>query len=60
MLEQIFEPIARPERARTRERGGAGLGSVIVRTCTESLNGTIRGWNRPDGGFGVELFFPNS
>lgn len=59
-LEKIFEPFARPERARTREGGGAGLGLAIARTCTESLNGTIRGWNRPEGGFAVELFFPNS
>ena len=58
-LEKIFEPFARPERARTREGGGAGLGLAIARTCTESLNGTIRGWNRPEGGFAVELYFPN-
>jgi two-component system sensor histidine kinase CpxA len=59
-LEKIFEPFARPERARTREGGGAGLGLAIARTCTESLNGTIRGWNRADGGFAVELHFQES
>ena len=57
--EKIFEPFARPERARTRERGGAGLGLAIARTCVEGLGGSIRGWNREGGGFAVELRFPN-
>lgn len=57
-LTRIFEPFSRPERARTREGGGAGLGLAIARTCTEALHGTIRGRNRRGGGFAVEFRFP--
>ena len=58
-LTRIFEPFSRPEKARTREGGGAGLGLAIAKTCTEALGGTIRGRNREGGGFGVEFRFPS-
>ena len=54
-LERIFEPFSRPERARTREGGGAGLGLAIARTCVEGLGGRISARNRIEGGLTVEL-----
>lgn len=54
-IERVFEPFSRPERARTREGGGAGLGLAIAKTCVEGLGGKIRAWNREGGGLVVEL-----
>ncbi len=56
-IEKVFEPFSRPERARTREGGGAGLGLAIARTCVEGLGGRIRAHNREEGGLVVELEF---
>ncbi|MDA0767611.1 MAG: ATP-binding protein [Verrucomicrobia bacterium] len=57
-LSRVFEPFSRPEKARTRESGGAGLGLAISKTCTEALGGSVRGRNRSGGGFAVEFRFP--
>jgi two-component system sensor histidine kinase CpxA len=57
-LEKIFEPFSRPERARTREGGGAGLGLAIAKTCVGSLGGTISARNRSAGGLAVEIRIP--
>lgn len=56
-LEKVFEPFSRPERARTREGGGAGLGLAIAKTCVEGLGGEINARNRRSGGLIVELLF---
>jgi two-component system sensor histidine kinase CpxA len=48
-LEKVFEPFYRPEAARTRETGGAGLGLAIVRTCVETCGGTVSCRNRKPG-----------
>lgn len=57
-IEKVFEPFSRPERARTREAGGAGLGLAIARTCVDGLRGKIRARNREEGGLCVELAIP--
>ncbi|MGJ8698283.1 MAG: sensor histidine kinase [Verrucomicrobiaceae bacterium] len=57
-IEKIFEPFTRPDRARTREAGGAGLGMAIAKTCIESLGGSILCENREGGGLRVVLRFP--
>ena len=54
-LERIFEPFYRPDEARTREAGGAGLGLAIVRTCVEGCQGTVAARNLPGGGLSVEI-----
>ncbi|MEN6532393.1 MAG: HAMP domain-containing sensor histidine kinase [Bryobacteraceae bacterium] len=54
-LEAVFEPFYRPEAARTREGGGAGLGLAIVRTCVEACQGTVRCRNRTPSGLEVEM-----
>lgn len=40
-LEQIFEPFFRPEMARQRTTGGAGLGLAIVRSISAAHGGTV-------------------
>jgi two-component system sensor histidine kinase CpxA len=40
-LEKIFEPFYRPEVARKRSTGGAGLGLAIVRRCVEAFGGRV-------------------
>jgi two-component system sensor histidine kinase CpxA len=54
-LEEVFAPFYRPESARTRETGGAGLGLAIVRTCVEACSGTVACRNRAEGGLEVTI-----
>jgi two-component system sensor histidine kinase CpxA len=54
-LEEVFAPFYRPESARTRETGGAGLGLAIVRTCVEACGGTVSCRNRVEGGLEVTM-----
>jgi two-component system sensor histidine kinase CpxA len=51
--EEVFAPFYRPESARTRETGGAGLGLAIVRTCVEACRGTVACRNHAGGGLEV-------
>ncbi len=57
-LEEVFAPFYRPESARTRETGGAGLGLAIVRTCVEACQGTVSCRNRAEGGLEVTIELP--
>ena len=54
-LENVFAPFYRPEEARTRETGGAGLGLAIVRTCVEACGGAVLCRNRHPHGLEVVL-----
>jgi two-component system sensor histidine kinase CpxA len=54
-LEEVFAPFYRPESARTRETGGAGLGLAIVRTCVEACGGTVACRNRKPRGLEVNI-----
>jgi two-component system, OmpR family, sensor histidine kinase CpxA len=54
-LEQVFTPFYRPDTARTRETGGAGLGLAIVRTCVEACGGTVSCRNRQPTGLEVVI-----
>ncbi|MCC6352836.1 MAG: HAMP domain-containing protein [Verrucomicrobiae bacterium] len=55
MLERVFEPFFRPEEARTRETGGAGLGLAIARTCLGAFGATIFCRNRKPRGLEVVI-----
>lgn len=44
----------------SRTEGGTGLGLAIVQRLAEQLGGSIRLYNRPSGGAGVELLLPAS
>lgn len=54
-LEDVFSPFYRPEAARNRDTGGAGLGLAIVRACIEACKGTVRARNLNPAGLEVEI-----
>lgn len=54
-LGRLGEPFFRPEAARARETGGAGLGLAIVRASVEACGGTVRFANRVPSGLRVTL-----
>jgi len=57
-LDRVFKPFYRPEFARQRETGGAGLGLAIVRNCVEACDGSVRCRNRIPRGLEVEIRLP--
>ena len=54
-LPRLGEAFFRPEAARTRETGGAGLGLAIVRSAALACGGEIHFSNRSPHGFRAEL-----
>jgi signal transduction histidine kinase len=50
LLEQVFEPFFRADRARSQQVPGAGLGLTISREIIRRAGGDIRILNRPGGG----------
>jgi two-component system sensor histidine kinase CpxA len=52
---RLTEPFFRPDAARTREQGGAGLGLAIVRSCVEACRGRLTLQNRLPKGFKAEI-----
>jgi len=55
--ERVFEPFFRADTARSRDRGGAGLGLSIVAAVVAAHGGTVGVENTPGGGatFTVQL-----
>lgn len=54
-LERLGEPFYRPELARSRDTGGAGLGLAIVRSAIAACGGTVSFANRVPHGFRAEI-----
>lgn len=54
-LARLGEPFFRPESARTREGGGAGLGLAIVRSSVLACGGEVQFANRTPRGFRAEI-----
>jgi two-component system sensor histidine kinase CpxA len=54
-LHRLFDPVFRPEAARTRETGGAGLGLAIVKSCIEACGGSVTARNVQPSGLQVEF-----
>lgn len=59
-LPKLFEPFYRPDRSRSRETGGFGLGLAIVRGAVESCGGDIQASIADSGGLCVTLILPAS
>lgn len=57
-LPHAFEPFWRPDDARTRAAGGAGLGLSIVRAIAEAHGGRVQATNRAEGGAAVMIELP--
>jgi len=60
IMPHIFDPFSRPEQARSRDTGGAGLGLSIVKSCIEACGGKVDCRNREPKGleFSVTLKSP--
>ncbi len=54
-LDRVFKPFYRPELARQRDTGGAGLGLAIVRSCVEACGGAVECRNRLPRGLEVHI-----
>jgi len=54
-VERLFEPFYRPEAARTRATGGAGLGLAIVSASVSACGGTVAARNLEPVGFAVTI-----
>ena len=55
---RVFDRFWRGDRARTREKGGAGLGLSIARGLVEAQGGRIWAENRPEGGAKIAFTLP--
>jgi two-component system sensor histidine kinase CpxA len=57
-LEKLFEPFYRIDDARGRLTGGVGLGLAITERAVRFHGGTVKAFNRPEGGLRVEIRLP--
>ena len=56
--ERVFDRFHRTDSARTRVRGGAGLGLAIARAVAEAHGGGISAGESPEGGARVAIDLP--
>lgn len=57
-LDKLFRPFYRIDDARGRQTGGVGLGLAITARSVSLHGGTVRAFNRPQGGLIVEIRLP--
>jgi two-component system sensor histidine kinase BaeS len=57
-LNKIFDRLYRTDRARSREKGGSGLGLSICKSIIEAHQGTIRAENAASGGLRIVMELP--
>jgi signal transduction histidine kinase len=54
-LEAVKQPFFRLEPSRNRETGGTGLGLAIAQQLAATIGGSVRIYNRADGGLAAEV-----
>ena len=59
-LPHAFERFRRPDTARSRDDGGAGLGLAIVQAICAAHGGRATARNSPGGGAVVSLWLPDA
>ncbi|NTH49202.1 HAMP domain-containing histidine kinase [Agrobacterium rhizogenes] len=57
MLESAMQPFFRIETSRNRNTGGTGLGLAIAHQLAATIGGSVRLYNREDGGLAAEVSF---
>lgn len=57
-LEKIFQPFYRSDSARSRDKGGYGLGLAIAERTVRLHRGKIIAKNLPDGGLSISVILP--
>lgn len=55
MLDAAMQPFFRLETSRNRDTGGTGLGLAIAQQLAATIDGSVRLYNRADGGLAAEV-----
>ena len=55
---RLFEPFYRPDKSRTRDTGGTGLGMAIMESSVRACGGRIAAGRSPVGGMLVSISLP--
>ncbi len=58
LLQDIFKPFFRVDKARERKAGGFGLGLALAKRQLEAVGGSIRAFNQSSGGLCMEIVLP--
>lgn len=59
-LPRLFEPFYRPDKSRTRDTGGTGLGMAIVESSVRACGGKVSAGKSEMGGLSVSFFLPKA
>lgn len=59
-LAAVLEPFVRLEHSRSRETGGVGLGLTIANSNISAHGGSLKLFNRPEGGLRVTVTLPRA